>query len=144
MIRRPPRSTRTDTLFPYTTLFRSAENARALLRARGEVDVRDLLAQVRVPTLVLHGSRDQIAPLSQGRALAAGIPGATFVQLETENHVLLEDEPAWGAFREAVLEFTGLARAAGATRALPLDGTPKRHGRSEERRVGKGGARTRK
>src|SRR3546814_12812597 len=72
----------------------SAENARALLRARGEVDVRDLLAQVRVPTLVLHGSRDQIAPLSQGCALAAGIPGATFVQLETENHVLLEDEPA--------------------------------------------------
>src|SRR3546814_16701204 len=132
MIRRPPRSTRTDTLFPYTTLFRSAENARALLRARGEVDVRDLLAQVRVPTLVLHGSRDQIAPLSQGRALAAGIPGATFVQLETENRVLLEDEPAWGAFREAVLEFTGLARADGAQRALP---------RSEERRGRKEGVR---
>src|SRR3546814_11378313 len=97
MIRRPPRSTRTDTLFPYTTLFRS-----------------------------LHGSRDQIAPLSQGCALAAGIPGATFVQLETENHVLLEDEPAWGAFREAVLEFTGLARTDGATRALPLDGLTQR------------------
>src|SRR3546814_16670017 len=79
MIRRPPRSTRTDTLFPYTTLFRS-----------------------------LHGSRDQIAPLSQGCALAAGIPGATFVQLETENHVMLADEPAWGAFREAGLEVTGL------------------------------------
>src|SRR3546814_17124351 len=29
MIRRPPRSTRTDTLFPYTTLFRSAQNAAA-------------------------------------------------------------------------------------------------------------------
>src|SRR3546814_19044915 len=28
MIRRPPRSTRTDTLFPYTTLFRSADDAR--------------------------------------------------------------------------------------------------------------------
>src|SRR3546814_14997182 len=28
MIRRPPRSTRTDTLFPYTTLFRSAEGSR--------------------------------------------------------------------------------------------------------------------
>src|SRR3546814_2170727 len=46
--------------------------------------------------------------------------------LETENHVLLEDEPAWGAFREAVLEFTGLARTDGATRALPLDGLTKR------------------
>src|SRR3546814_4366314 len=32
MIRRPPRSTRTDTLFPYTTLFRSRQGAAALLR----------------------------------------------------------------------------------------------------------------
>src|SRR3546814_5011814 len=32
MIRRPPRSTRTDTLFPYTTLFRSFDRPRAALR----------------------------------------------------------------------------------------------------------------
>src|SRR3546814_12698455 len=35
MIRRPPRSTRTDTLFPYTTLFRSVELARQLWRLAG-------------------------------------------------------------------------------------------------------------
>src|SRR3546814_12412697 len=35
MIRRPPRSTRPDTLFPYTTLFRSARCARALIRPPG-------------------------------------------------------------------------------------------------------------
>src|SRR3546814_6072379 len=34
MIRRPPRSTRTDTLFPYTTLFRSDRGRRACLRSR--------------------------------------------------------------------------------------------------------------
>src|SRR5690606_9458044 len=51
----------------------SAENARALLKARGNVDVRDLLAKVEVPTLVLHSSRDQIAPLAQGKLLASGI-----------------------------------------------------------------------
>src|SRR3546814_5018669 len=34
MIRRPPRSTRTDTLFPYTTLFRSASNSRTMYRNR--------------------------------------------------------------------------------------------------------------
>jgi pimeloyl-ACP methyl ester carboxylesterase/DNA-binding CsgD family transcriptional regulator len=100
----------------------SAANARALLRARGEVDVRGLLGQVRVPTLVLHCSHDQIAPLSQGRALAAGIAGATFVQLDSHNHVLLEDEPAWRAFRDAVLEFTGRPAAGDATPAVPLDG----------------------
>lgn len=89
----------------------SAANARALLQARGEVDVRELLAQVRVPTLVLHSARDQIAPLSQGRWLASHIPGARFVQLESDNHVLLQDEPAWAAFREAVLAFAGIAPA---------------------------------
>src|SRR3546814_7947261 len=33
MIRRPPRSTRTDTLFPYTTLFRSRDDARSSAKA---------------------------------------------------------------------------------------------------------------
>src|SRR3546814_1667298 len=35
MIRRPPRSTRTDTLFPYTTLFRSIEHGKALEEGNG-------------------------------------------------------------------------------------------------------------
>jgi pimeloyl-ACP methyl ester carboxylesterase/DNA-binding CsgD family transcriptional regulator len=85
----------------------SAENAGALLQARGNVDGRDCLALVRTPTLVLHANRDQIAPLSQGRYLASHIPDATFVQLDSDNHVLLEDEPAWQQFQQAVLEFTG-------------------------------------
>lgn len=89
----------------------SATNARALLVARGNVDVRDQLAQVRVPTLVLHCSHDQVAPISQGRLLASRIPGATFVQLDSPNHVLLEKEPAWREFQDAVLEFTGRSRA---------------------------------
>src|SRR3546814_15645078 len=38
MIRRPPRSTRTDTLFPYTTLFRSGVVGLAPLRPRAVVD----------------------------------------------------------------------------------------------------------
>src|SRR3546814_3195951 len=43
MIRRPPRSTRTDTLFPYTTLFRSRSTSRRVtterLRSRGRVSL---------------------------------------------------------------------------------------------------------
>src|SRR3546814_4655470 len=41
MIRRPPRSTRTDTLFPYTTLFRSLDRLRAFLRSYADVNMRD-------------------------------------------------------------------------------------------------------
>lgn len=85
----------------------SPGNAHALMTARGNIDVRGLLPQVRVPTLVLHSDRDQVVPLEQGRYLASHIPGARFVLLESRNHVLLEDEPAWRQFQRSVLEFTG-------------------------------------
>lgn len=99
----------------------SADIAHRLMVARGDVDVRDLLSRVRAPTLVLHASRDQIAPPAQGRWLASGIPGAGFVELDSDNHVLLEHEPAWHQFRQAVLEFTGQAE----DRAVP-DGLTRR------------------
>src|SRR5690606_6448239 len=38
----------------------------ALMEARAEVDMRELLPRVRVPTLVLHGRRDQVVPFSEG------------------------------------------------------------------------------
>ena len=88
--------------------------APTLLRARAETDVTGLLAQVRTPTLVVHARDDAIAPLSEGRVLASEIAGAQFVELDSRNHVLLEDEPAWAHFQEAVLAFTGQAPAAAA------------------------------
>jgi pimeloyl-ACP methyl ester carboxylesterase/DNA-binding CsgD family transcriptional regulator len=80
--------------------------AARLLVARGELDVRGVLPQVRVPTLVLHARGDEVVPLSMGKMLAAEIPNAAFVELDSRNHVLLEDEPAWTRFQEAVLQFT--------------------------------------
>ena len=91
----------------------SAESAAGLLEARGAVEVTDLLGEVRAPTLVLHSRDDYITPILEGHILAAGIPGAQFVELDSKNHVLLEQEPAWGRFREAVLEFTGFNVPAG-------------------------------
>jgi pimeloyl-ACP methyl ester carboxylesterase/DNA-binding CsgD family transcriptional regulator len=90
----------------------SPEMAAALLESRGPVDVTALLPQVRVPTLVLHARRDAVVPLSEGRRIAGGIPGAAFVELDSPNHVLLEHEPAWQRFQEAVAEFTGVATPA--------------------------------
>lgn len=80
-----------------------------LLRARGEVDVCGLLKGVRAPTLVLHSRHDAVTPIEEGRLLAAEIPGAEFVELDSRNHVLLEHEPAWRRFVEAVLEFLAVA-----------------------------------
>ncbi len=83
------------------------EIAAHLMLARSEIDVRELLHQVKVPTLVIHAVDDNVTPISASRELAAEIPNAVFVQLESRNHVLLEDEPAWARFKEVVLEFTG-------------------------------------
>jgi len=83
--------------------------AAELLQTRSTVDVVHLLPQVTVPTLVIHAGRDEITPIAEGRLLASSIPGAQFVELESRNHVLLEGEPAWERFKEAVLEFTGQA-----------------------------------
>ena len=85
----------------------SPEMAAELMLMRGRLNVVELLEQVRAPTLVIHPRQDNVVPLAEGRLLAAGIPGAQFVELESKNHVLLEDEPAWSRFREIVLEFLG-------------------------------------
>ncbi len=81
-----------------------ADAARNLI-ANGDVDVTSLLPQVRVPTLVMHSRHDARVPFEAGRRLAAGIPGARLVALESQNHVLMESEPAFARFLEEMRAF---------------------------------------
>jgi pimeloyl-ACP methyl ester carboxylesterase len=67
--------------------------------------VVDLLARVKVPTLVLHARRDNVVPLEQGRLIASRIAGAHFVSLESENHVPLPGEPAWESLMAEIESF---------------------------------------
>ena len=90
----------------------SPEIAARLLELRAEIDITDLLSEVKTPTLILHSRNDDVVPLSEGHVLAAGIPGAEFVELDSRNHVLLESEPAWSRFQAEVLDFTGQKAAA--------------------------------
>jgi class 3 adenylate cyclase/pimeloyl-ACP methyl ester carboxylesterase len=83
----------------------SPEDAVRNLLANGEVDVTALLPQVRVPTLVMHSRHETRVPFEQGRRLAAGIPGARFVPLESRNHLILEDEPAFARFLDEIKSF---------------------------------------
>ena len=83
----------------------SGEVAAQLLEARALMDITAELGQVRTPTLVLHARNDAVIPVEEGRLLAACIPNAEFVELDSRNHILLEHEPAWQRFREAVLSF---------------------------------------
>jgi DNA-binding CsgD family transcriptional regulator len=85
----------------------SPEMAVRLERAWYQLEVTALLAQVTVPTLVAHGRDDAMIPFAEGRLLATSIPGARFLPLESQNHVLLADEPAWPVFLAGVREFLG-------------------------------------
>src|SRR3546814_19625497 len=133
MIRRPPRSTRTDTLFPYTTLFRSRQPLRSALRIlelprpgdrvawRHSHFARDLL-----PRLVDEADDVAIAHVNvdpcRGSRVLALHHHRTVSDLNTP-HGAERDDPATG----------------GHDRKVPqrLDTAPK----SEERRVGKEGGR---
>jgi pimeloyl-ACP methyl ester carboxylesterase len=79
--------------------------AARLRTACDDIDVVSLLPQVKVPTIVMHARNDKVASYEQGRMLAAGIPNATFITLESENHVPLPDEPIWDDFVRAIEEF---------------------------------------
>ena len=75
------------------------------MRATGNMDVRGLLGQVTTPTLVMHARADAQVPFESGRRLAAGIPGARFVPLESPNHIIFDDEPAFPRFLAEIRGF---------------------------------------
>lgn len=81
--------------------------AALIMESAGNIDVVDRLPLVKAPTLVLHPRDDVIVPFDQGRVIAAGIPHAQFVTLDSANHLLVEDEPAWQRFQSVVGEFLG-------------------------------------
>jgi pimeloyl-ACP methyl ester carboxylesterase len=80
-------------------------NALRFLESFFRLDVTDLAPQVTAPTLILHSTRDQVWPFALGRDLATRIPGSQFVPLSSDNHLLLESEPAWPQFLDAVERF---------------------------------------
>lgn len=60
----------------------------ALMRMNSEIDVRHVLPTIRTPTMVLHRAGDGRVGVEGGRQVAAGIPGARFVELPGQDHLL--------------------------------------------------------
>ena len=81
------------------------EIAARIISGFQTIDVRALAKQVTQPTLVLHAKDDLRAPFEEGRLLAALIPNARLVPLESKNHILLAGEPAWQRFLDEVNAF---------------------------------------
>lgn len=98
----------TDCLNELARISASPEAAATMERAFYEIDVRDEARRVRVPTLVLHAVDDATIPFEEGRLLASLVEDSRFVPLESPNHVLLENEPAWSRFLAEVRSFLGV------------------------------------
>jgi pimeloyl-ACP methyl ester carboxylesterase/DNA-binding CsgD family transcriptional regulator len=94
--------------------------ATRLRQAWADEDVTSLLGQVSTPTLVMHARDDQVVPFEEARRLAAGIPGARLLPLDSRNHALLPDEPAWGVFLAEICAFLGAPYAGVASPRAPL------------------------
>ena len=83
----------------------SPEGAQRLQRVLGAIDIRHLLRKVKVPTLILHSRDDSVIPFEAGRMLARHIEGARFVALDSRNHLVLAQEPAWRTMVTHIREF---------------------------------------
>jgi pimeloyl-ACP methyl ester carboxylesterase len=76
----------------------SPGDAAALLRMNTDIDVRDVLPTIRVPTLILHRTGDLDSNVEEGRWIADRIPGATFVELPGDDHL------PWVGDQDSVLD----------------------------------------
>jgi DNA-binding winged helix-turn-helix (wHTH) protein/pimeloyl-ACP methyl ester carboxylesterase len=94
-------------------------NALRIMEATHDLDVREVAGTLNVPTLVLHARGDAMIPFEAGLQVAAHIPGARFVSLESKNHVLLSNEPAWPHFLHEARAFLASADSARGVRELP-------------------------
>ncbi|MBI5278952.1 MAG: alpha/beta fold hydrolase [Burkholderiales bacterium] len=91
----------------YQRLTADAGMAERCMRAMFSVDVRADAKRVRCPALVFHSRRDQMIHFEMGRKLAALIPGARFVPIDSDNHLPFGDEPAWATVAGHLRDFLG-------------------------------------
>ena len=92
----------------------SPENAAEVQNTLAYIDVLHRLPEITAPTLVLHAVGDRRVPYEQGRQISSLIAGAKLVDLDSNNHLLIESEPAWKTCQAAVREFLGVGHEANA------------------------------
>jgi pimeloyl-ACP methyl ester carboxylesterase/DNA-binding winged helix-turn-helix (wHTH) protein len=87
----------------------SPENAVRFLEEFATIDVREAAREVRCPTLIMHSREDHRVPMQAGQELAGLIPNSHLVALDSKNHLLTGDEPAWQVFRDELSAFLAAA-----------------------------------
>ena len=83
----------------------STENAIASRAGRMAVRIEHELPSIKAPTLVLHATGDRAVKFEDATRAAALIPNSRLVPMDSQNHILLADEPAWQTFLTEVRAF---------------------------------------
>ncbi|HUF54860.1 MAG TPA: adenylate/guanylate cyclase domain-containing protein [Dehalococcoidia bacterium] len=82
-----------------------ADTVLAMMADLIKIDVRKEAKQIKVPTLVIHARGDSAVPFERGREVAALIPGAKFLSVDSSNHVPLASQPATRQIADAIEQF---------------------------------------
>lgn len=83
----------------------STQAALVQRRILDTLDVRSDLARIEAPTLVIHSRMGAVHPVAEGRRIAAGIPGAEFLEVDSSNTFFIPTEPAYERVFSATTEF---------------------------------------
>jgi DNA-binding winged helix-turn-helix (wHTH) protein/pimeloyl-ACP methyl ester carboxylesterase len=83
----------------------STEDALLQRNLIDRLNVLDDLPNVRAPTLVIHTRMCAIHPVAEGRRVAAAIPGAEFLEVDSSNTFMIATDPAFDRVFGATLEF---------------------------------------
>jgi pimeloyl-ACP methyl ester carboxylesterase/DNA-binding CsgD family transcriptional regulator len=105
----------------------SPSYAADILRLYFAADLREIAPSVRCPTLVLHARQDARVPFEEGRSLAGLMPDAQFASLESRNHMLLENEPAWSELTQELDRFLSAPQIKPSDRLLLEQLTTREH-----------------
>ena len=70
----------------FTQFSASPKDAEDLLRMNNLIDIGGVLPTIRVPTLVIHATHDEVAPIEAGRYFVEHIPGAKLLELDSVDH----------------------------------------------------------
>jgi len=114
-------------LAAYQRAAATPETAAELLRLVFEYDVRDALAEMSVPTLVVHRDRDRAIPFRVGREVAGLVAGAGFVSIPGDAHL-----PWHGDVADSVEAVAGFLRVPPPAREAPPDGVGELSARERE------------
>ena len=78
----------------------SKSSAKRIMKAMSEIRLFSRLDEIDVPTLVVQVAGDQVISADSAQGIAAKIRDCQFASIDSDNHILLEDEPGWGEFTQ--------------------------------------------